>query len=72
MLTEQTIEFELSKPSAPGCTCTSKIKIFKENLRVDYYLLLKHSRSQRTLLPPTWAKSLTKSNTKIHTFQTGA
>ena len=38
-----------------------KTKIFKENLRVDHYLLLKYCRKQCTLLPPpTWAKSLTK------------
>ena len=31
----------------------------KENLRVDYYLLLKYCMRQCILLPPTWAKSLT-------------
>ena len=36
-----------------------KTKISKENLRVDYYLLLKCSQRQCTLLPPTWTKSLT-------------
>ena len=30
----------------------------KENLRVDYYLLLKCSTRQCALLPPTWTKSL--------------
>ena len=36
-----------------------KAKISKENLRVDYYLLLKCSKKQCTLLPTTWTKSLT-------------
>ena len=31
-----------------------------ENLRVDYYLLLKYCRRQCTLLPSTWAKSFIK------------
>ena len=51
---------------APGRTCTpaigyfhDKTKISKEFLRVDYYLPLKYSRRQWTLLPSTWAKSLT-------------
>ena len=46
MLIEQIIKFELR---APGRICTpatgyfyDKTKISKENLRVDYYLLLKH------------------------------
>ena len=34
-------------------------KISKENLRVDYYLLLKCCQRQCTLLPPTWTKSHT-------------
>ena len=37
----------------------NKTKISKENLRVDYYFLLKCSQSQSTLLPPTRSKSLT-------------
>ena len=36
-----------------------KTKIFQENLRVNYYLLLKCSQRQGTLFPPTWTKSLT-------------
>ena len=72
MLIEQIIEFELRGPGAPGHTCTpkagyfhDKTKISKEYLRVDYYLLLKYCRRQRTLLPSTWAKLLTKFNAKM-------
>ena len=50
----------------PGRTYTpitgyfhDKIKISKENLPVDYYLLPKCSQRQTTLLFPTWTKSLT-------------
>ena len=66
MLIEQIIELQLRGPGPPGGTCTpttsyfhDKTKISKENLRVDYYLLLKCSKRQCTLLPPTWTKSLT-------------
>ena len=56
MLIEQIIEFELRQPARlPGRTCTSitgyfddKSKIYKENLRLDYYLLLKYSTKQCT------------------------
>ena len=34
-------------------------KISKENLPVDYYLLLKCCKRVCTLLPPTWTKSVT-------------
>ena len=50
MLIEQTIELQLWGPGPPGRTNTpitgyfhDKTKISKENLRVDYYLLLKCS-----------------------------
>ena len=53
MLIEQIIEFQLRGPGPSGRTCTSitgllhdKTKISKENLRVDYYLLLKCCRRQ--------------------------
>ena len=53
-------------PGPPGRICTpitgyfhDKTKIFKENLRVDYYSLLKCSQRQSTSLLPTWTKSLT-------------
>ena len=66
MLVEQIIKFELRGSGPPGRTCTpitgklhDKTKISKENLRVDYYLLLKYCRRQCALLPPTWTKSLT-------------
>ena len=66
MLIGQIIEFELRGPGPPGRTCTpvigklhDKTKIPMENLRVDYYLLLKYCRKQCSLLPPTWTKSLT-------------
>ena len=66
MLIEQIIELQLRMPGPPGPICTSitgyfhdKTKISKENLRVDYYLLLKCSKKQCALLPPTWTKSLT-------------
>ena len=48
MLIEQTIELQLRGPGPSGLTNTlltgyfhDKTKISKENLRVDYYLLLK-------------------------------
>ena len=60
MLIEQTIEIQLRGPGPPGRTNTpitnyfhDKTKISKENLRVDYYLLL------CALLPLTWTKSPT-------------
>ena len=65
MLIEQIIEFELKGPGPPGRTCTpltgelhDKTKTSKENLRVDYYLLLKYWR-QCALLTSIWTKSLT-------------
>ena len=49
MLIEQIIEFEWRGLGPLDCTCTLttgyfhvKTKISKENLRVDYYLLLKY------------------------------
>ena len=66
MLIEQIIEFQLRGPGPPGRTCTpitdylhDKTKFSKENLRVDYYLLLKYCRRQYALLSPTRTKSLT-------------
>ena len=51
MLIEQTIELQLRGLGPPGQTYTpitdyfhDKTKISKENLRVDYYLLLKCSK----------------------------
>ena len=66
MLIEQIIELQLRGPGRTGQTCTpitgyfrDKTIISKENLRVDYYVLLKCCTRQCTLLPPTWTKSLT-------------
>ena len=74
MLIEQ--NFELRRPGLPGRIFTpmtgcfhDKTKTFKENFRVDCCLLLKYCTRQRTLLPPTWAKSLTKFNPKMHDFK---
>ena len=65
MLIEQITELQLKGPGLFGRTCipiTGKLhdhtKISKENLRVDYYLLLKYCRRQCALLP-LWTKSLT-------------
>ena len=58
MLIEQI--FELRGPGAPGRLCNPitgyfhhKTIISKENFRVENYSLLKYSRRQYTLLPPT-------------------
>ena len=66
MLIESIIEFQLKGSGPFGCTCApitgslhDKTKILKENLRVDYYLLLKYCRRQCALLTSTWTKSLT-------------
>ena len=63
---EQIIELQLSGSGPPGRTCSpitgyfhDKTKVSAENLRVDYYLLLKCCKRQCTLLPPTWTRSLT-------------
>ena len=63
---EHIVEFQLRGPGPPGRTCTpitgllhDKTKILKENLRVDYYLLLIYCSSQCALLPTTWTKSFT-------------
>ena len=76
MLIEQIIEFELTEQGPLSGTYTPKLVIFMTtqkslngDLRVDYYLLLKYCKRQRISLPPTWAKSLTKFNTKMQDFQ---
>ena len=65
MLIEQIIELQL-RGLDPGRTYTpitgyfhDKTKISEEKLQVDYYLPLKCSQRQSTLLFPTWTKSLT-------------
>ena len=74
MLIEQ--NFELRGPGLPGRICTpitdcfhDKTIISKENIPLDCYLLLKYCRRQCTLLPQTWAKSLTKFNPKMQDFK---
>ena len=74
MLIEQ--NFELRGPGPPGRICTpitgcfyDKIIISKENIRPDCYLLRKYCRRHCTLLPPAWAKSLTKFNPKMQDFK---
>ena len=70
MLIKQLIEHQLR---GPGQTCTSitdyfhdKTKISKENLRVDYYLLLKCCKRQCILLSLPGPKHLQlKFNSKM-------
>ena len=76
MLIEQI--FELRGLGLPGRICTptngcfhDKTIIFKKNIRLDCYLLLKYCMRQCTLLPPTWAKPLTKFNPKMQDFKRG-
>ena len=76
MFIEQTIKFEFRRLVPLGRVCTpatgyfyDQTKISKENLRVDYYLLLKYCSRQCTLLSPTRAKLLTKFNTKTQDFK---
>ena len=66
---------ELRGPGPPDRICTiitscfhDKTIISKVNIRLDSYLLLKYCRKQCTLLPLTWAKSLTKCNPKMQVF----
>ena len=72
MLIEQITEFELRDPGLPGHTCCTpktdyvydNTKISNEDLRLNYYLLLKYCRRQCTLLPsslpgPNYLQNLT-------------
>ena len=71
MLIEQILELRERGPPGrirAGCF-RNKTIISKENLRLDCYLRLKYCRRQCTLLPPTWAKSLTKFNLKMQDFK---
>ena len=65
--------FELKRPGPHGRICTPITGCFVmkswSNLGVDCFLLLKYSRRQCTLLPLTWAKSLTKFNPKMQDFK---
>ena len=76
LLIKQIIEFEIREPGLPGRTCIprtgyfyDKTKISTENLRVDYYLLLKYCTRQCTSLSLTWAKSRTKFDPKMQNFK---
>ena len=76
MFIEQTIKFEFRGLVPLGRVCTPatgyfyiKTKISEENLRVNYYLLLKFCSRQCTLLSPTRAKLLTKFNSKMQDFK---
>ena len=67
MFIEQTIKFEFRGLVLLGRVCTpatgyfyDKTKLSKENLRVDYYLLLKYCRRECILLSPTRVKLHTK------------
>ena len=76
MFLEQTTKFEFRRLVPLGRINTpatgyfyDKTKISQENLRVDYYLLLKYCSRQCTMLSPTWVKSLTKFNFKMQDFK---
>ena len=74
MLIEQIIKFQLRWPGAPRCTCASQLLISMTKQKhqrkiLGYHLLLKYCWSQYTLFPPTWAKSITKFNTKVQDFK---
>ena len=68
--------FKLGGLGLPGRICTpttgclhDKTIISKENIRLDYDLLLKYCVRQCTLFHPTWAKSLTKFTPKMQDFK---
>ena len=68
--------FELREPGLSGRICTpttdcfqGKTIIYKENIWLDCYLLLKYCWRQYTLLRSTRAKSLTKFNPKMQDFK---
>ena len=59
MLIDQIIEFQLKGPGPPGLIYIDrtgyfqkKTKIFKKNLRLDHYLLLKISQKVMYLVSP--------------------
>ena len=73
MLIEQAIELQLRVPGPPDQTCTpitgylhDKTKIFKENFRDDYYLLLNVARDDAPYFPLPRPNHLQlKSNSKM-------
>ena len=78
MLIEQIIEFELRGLGPLGRICTPttgyfhvKIKISKENLRVDYYLLLKYLQNltqKCKIMNVFWTKLYVKVGLKQFNF----
>ena len=67
MLIEQITEFELKGSGPPGRTCSAitgyfhdKTKISKENLQMDYYLLLNYCKRQRTFTSPNLGQTTNK------------
>ena len=79
MLIEQIIEFKLRGPGPLGrytyIPTTDYFHDKTKSLMADYYknfssgfVLLKYCRSQCALLPPSWAKSLTKLTPKCKTL----
>ena len=74
MLIEQIIELQLRSSGPPGRTYIpttgyfhDKTKTSKENLRVDYYLLLKSARDNALYFPLTGPNHLQlKFNFKMH------
>ena len=75
MLIEQISEFELRGPGPPGRKYASKLVIFKtkqdsfkEDFRVDCYLLPKYCRRKCVLLLSICANSLTKFNAEMEDF----
>ena len=68
--------FWIERTWPPGIVCTAitgcfydKTIISKKNILLDCCLLLKYCRRLYTLLPPAWAKSLTKFNPKMQDFK---
>ena len=63
---EQIVELQWREPGPPGLTCTSitgyfhnKTKISKENLRVDFHLLLKCPRVNVAYLSSPYLEQIT-------------
>ena len=78
MFIKQTIKFEFRGLVPLGRVCTlatgyfyDKTKISKENLRVDYYLLLKYCTRQCTCFPlpgPNYLQNLTPKYKIVNCF----
>ena len=77
MLIKHIIEFEWREPGPTGRTCTlitaylhDKTKIFKENVGVNYYLLLKYCKRQGALLGPNHLPNLAPKCNILNVFWT--